>query len=92
MDRKTPAVCQVVLLGVVLLLFDAAVCGANLTSYTTKSANRGYVMVMEEDGTNPVELFVGGKFSPFVLRGQILGHESQSRASLLLEILKGVKP
>jgi len=48
----------------VLFFLGVTICSANLIAYTTKSANRGRVLVMEEDGTNPVELFVGGKFSP----------------------------
>ena len=63
MDRKTSAVCQVVLLGVVLLLFDAAVCGANLISYSTWPARRDKLMVIDENGGDPVEVLVMSKYS-----------------------------
>ena len=55
------------LLAVAMLLFlGATVCSANLISYLTQTGNRERLMVMEEDGTSPVELFVGGKDTPTI--------------------------
>ncbi len=61
------------LLAVAMLLFlGATVCSANLISYSTWPARRDKMMVMDEDGGNPVELLVmskgsfptGGSISP----------------------------
>ena len=72
MDRRKCAVSLVVTLGVAMLLFEATVCGANLISYSTWPARRDKMMVMDENGGNPVELLVmskgsfptGGSISP----------------------------
>ncbi len=56
----------------VLLLLGEAVCSANLISYSTWPARRDKLMVMDEDGGNPVEVLVmskgsfpgGGSISP----------------------------
>ena len=61
------------LLAVAMLLFlGATVCSANLISYSTWPARRDKLMVMDENGGNPVELLVmskgsfptGGSISP----------------------------
>ncbi len=50
----------------VLLLFGAAICSANLISYIEPRANKEVLIVMEDDGTNPVELFVARNRDPAI--------------------------
>ncbi len=50
----------------VLLLLGEAICSANLISYIERRANKEVLIVMEDDGTNPVELFVAGRRDPAI--------------------------
>ena len=56
---------RVSLVAMLIVLFGTVASSANLISYTTWSANRNRVMVMDETGSSPTVLHNGAKFSPF---------------------------
>ena len=60
---KDESVSLVGALRVALLLFDAAVCSANWISYSTWPASRDRLMVIDENGGDPVRLAVMSKCS-----------------------------
>ncbi len=62
---------RVSLVAMLIVLFGTVASSANLISYTTWSANRNRVMVMDDTGANPLEIYLGVKFSPYGLNHTI---------------------